>query len=84
MRLRAAAVAFLAFSFPQISQACSVCFGNSKSNLTEGANNAIIFLLAIVAFVQIGFVSMFVMFWRRQRALRRFKAQFRVIGGGSQ
>jgi hypothetical protein len=68
----------------QSAMACPVCFGNPDSPLTKGANNGILFLLGIVGLVQIGFVALFVSFWRRGRAMRKLREQFHVIQGGPQ
>jgi heme/copper-type cytochrome/quinol oxidase subunit 2 len=62
--------------------ACPVCFGNATGPQAEGMNSAIIFLLGVVGFVQIGFAAMFIAFWRRGRAARRHRDSFRVIHGG--
>ena len=62
--------------------ACSVCYGAPGDPMTEGANNGILFLLGVVGFVQLGFVALFWSFWRRQRALRRFRESLHVIEGG--
>ncbi|HSP16154.1 MAG TPA: hypothetical protein VLV78_15515 [Thermoanaerobaculia bacterium] len=64
------------------AMACPVCFGAPDSPLTKGATSAVWFLLGIVGFVQIGFVALFVSFWRRARAMRRLREQFHVIQGG--
>jgi hypothetical protein len=56
---------------PGVSFACPVCYGPSDSPMAKGMNNAIGFLLAIVAFVQIGFAALFITFWRRAREQRR-------------
>jgi hypothetical protein len=64
--------------------ACPVCFGDPSSPLTKGATNAVWFLLGIVGLVQIGFVALFISFWRRARAMRRLREQFHVIQGGVQ
>jgi hypothetical protein len=45
-------------------------------------NAAIIFLLSVVGFVQIGFVALFFTFWRRSRELRRKRESFRLLEGG--
>ena len=66
------------------AMACPVCFGNPDSPLTKGANNGILFLLGVVGLVQIGFVALFVGFWRRARAMRKLREQFHVIQGGAQ
>ena len=62
--------------------ACAVCYGAPGDPLVKGANNGILFLLGIVALVQIGFIAMFWSFWRRAREQRRFRESFRVIEGG--
>ena len=62
--------------------ACSVCYGAPGDPLVKGANNGIMFLLAVVGFVQIGFVAMFWSFWRRARQQKRFRESLRVIEGG--
>jgi hypothetical protein len=64
-------------------QACPVCFGNPASPLTKGTSNGILFLLGIIGLVQIGFVALFVTFWRRARALRRRRESFHLIEGGA-
>jgi len=62
--------------------ACSVCYGAPGDPLVKGANNGILFLLGIVAFVQIGLVAMFWSFWRKAREQKRFRESLRVIEGG--
>lgn len=66
----------------QSAMACPVCFGDPSSPLTKGAANAIWFLIGIVALVQIGFIALFLSFWRRARAMRRVREQFHLIEGG--
>ena len=74
----------LLMAIAQSASACPVCFGDPSSPLTKGASNGIFFLLAIVGFVQMGFIALFVSFWRRARAMRRLREQFHVIEGGVQ
>jgi uncharacterized membrane protein len=62
--------------------ACAVCYGAPGDPLVKGANNGIMFLLAVVGLVQIGFIAMFWSFWRRARAQRRFRESLRLIEGG--
>lgn len=62
--------------------ACSVCYGAPGDPLVKGANNGIMFLLAIVGFVQIGFIALFWSFWRKAREQRRFRDSLRLIEGG--
>ncbi len=66
----------------QSAFACPVCFGDPASPLTKGATNAVWFLLGIIGFVQIGLVALFVTFWRRAKAMKRFREQFHLIEGG--
>jgi len=63
--------------------ACPVCFGNPSSPLTKGTSNGILFLLGVIGLVQIGFVALFITFWRRARALRRRRESFHLIEGGA-
>ena len=62
--------------------ACPVCFGDPSSPMARGMNNAIWFLLGTIGFVQIGFVALFVTFWRRARELRRRRESFHLLQGG--
>src|SRR5262249_54932956 len=61
--------------------ACPVCFGGPSAG-GQGMNAAIIFLLSIVGFVQLGFVALFITFWRRGRELRRKRESFHLLEGG--
>jgi len=72
----------LAVLLTQNVMACSVCYGAPGDPLVKGANNGIMFLLAIVGLVQIGFIAMFWSFWRKAREQRRFRESLRVIEGG--
>jgi Na+/proline symporter len=72
----------VALAMPSIAHACPVCFGDPNSPMTKSASNAVWFLLGIVGFVQIGFVALFITFWRRARAMKKFREQFQVIEGG--
>ena len=68
---------------PAILCACPVCYGTPNSPMTKSSNNAIVFLLGVIGFVQVGFVAMFWSFWRRAKELRRLRESFRVIEGGA-
>jgi hypothetical protein len=72
----------IAIAMPVIANACPVCFGNPNSPLSKGATNGVLFLLGIIGIVQIGFVALFITFWRRARAVKKFREQFQVIEGG--
>ena len=64
------------------AMACPACYGDPNSAITKGASNGVWFMLGIVGFVQIGFLAMFIGFWRRSRALQRVRDRLRVIEGG--
>jgi hypothetical protein len=80
--LRAALVFLAIVAMPVIASACPVCYGQTATPLTKGADNGILFLLGIIGSVQIGFVALFVSFWRRTKALQERREQFRVLDGG--
>lgn len=61
---------------------CPVCFGSPDSAMTKGASAGIWVLLGVIGFVQLGFVALFVTFWKRARDLRKRKEQFHLIHGG--
>jgi hypothetical protein len=63
------------------ASACPVCFGGPNS-LGKGTDAAIWFLLAVIGFVQLGFVALFWSFWRRAKELRRKRESFHLIEGG--
>jgi hypothetical protein len=75
-------VAIAILFVPAIASACSVCYGDPGSPMTKSSNNAIIFLLGIVGFVQLGFIALFWSFWRRAQSLRRRRESFRLLDGG--
>ena len=77
-----AVFALIALSVAPEAFACAVCYGAPGDPLVKGANNGIMFLLAVVGLVQIGFIAMFWSFWRRARAQRRFRESLRLIEGG--
>lgn len=78
-----AVVALGAILVAEPASACATCFGASDSALTQGMNGAILTLLGIVAFVQVGFVALFARFVIRSRRLRERKERFRLIRGGA-
>ena len=69
----------IAILAPVVLHACPVCFGNPDSPMTKGTSNGVLFLLGIVGLVQLGFVALFWSFWRRARALKKFKEQFHIV-----
>jgi len=62
--------------------ACEVCLGASDAPAVQGMNNAILFLLAIIGLVQVGFVKLFWEFRKRSRSIEERKEQFRIVQGG--
>jgi uncharacterized membrane protein len=73
----------IALLVPSVASACPVCYGDPNSPLVKGANNGVWVLLGIVAFVQIGFIALFLSFWKKAQELRRKRDQFRLIEGGA-
>jgi len=67
---------------PSVLSACPVCYGAPNSPMTKSSNNAIMFLLGVVGFVQVGFIALFWSFWRRAKELRRRRESFAVVDGG--
>ena len=68
---------------PAVLSACPVCYGNPDSPMTKSSNNAILFMIGVIGFVQIGFIAMFWSFWRRAKAMRRLRESFRLVDGGA-
>ena len=68
---------------PSMLSACPVCYGSPDSPMTKSSNNAIMFLLGVVGFVQVGFIALFWSFWRRTKELRRRRESFHVLDGGA-
>ncbi len=70
--------------FAPAAMACSVCFGAAAGSQAANAmNNAILFLLAVVGFVQLGIAVVFWSWWRRARDLSRKRESFVLIHGGA-
>lgn len=72
----------LLLAFAPVALGCPVCFGAPDDPMVQGVNKGIWVLLALVAFVQIGFGAMFWSFWRRAKEQKRFRESLRVIEGG--
>ena len=68
---------------PAPAHACATCFGAADSGMTRGMNGAILTLLGIIGFVQVGFVALFGSFFVRSRRLGGRKSRFRRNSGGS-
>lgn len=69
--------------FPGLAQACAVCYGAADSPLSTGVNNGILFLLAVIAVVQVGFVALFLSIRRHALRERQRKETFHLIRGGA-
>lgn len=81
-RVRRAAVLVSALwflVFPAIAEACTVCYGEPGTPMTDGARNGVFFLLGVIGAVQIGFVAMFVSFWRKAKEVQKRKESWRVV-----
>lgn len=50
---------------PQVAAACSVCFGDSDSDMAKGLNAGVLVLLIVVSVVLSGFAAFFVFVARR-------------------
>ncbi len=83
MRRRVALILAVALCMATAASACPVCFGDTDSQMAQGSNNAILFLLGIVLVVQIAFVALFVSLRRRERLWREKREQFQLIEGGA-
>ena len=71
MNLRKKTITLLALALlfaPHAAQACTVCFGNSDSKLTQGMLAGVLVLLLFVVAVLGGFVALFVYLARRAAA----------------
>ena len=78
------AAVILVFAFATVASACPVCYGTQQTPLTKSAGNGVLFLLGIVGSVQVGFVALFVSFWKRTKALQQKREQFQIIEGGKE
>jgi hypothetical protein len=80
---RLALIAIAILLVPAVLSACPVCYGNPDSPMTKSSNNAILFMIGVIGFVQVGFIAMFWSFWRRAKAMRRLRESFRLVDGGA-
>ena len=83
MTRRVAVVLVLAFCFAASASACPVCVGDTESQMAQGTNNAVLFLLAIVAVVQLGCVALILSIRRRTKELQERPGQLQWIEGGT-
>ncbi|MGH2626387.1 MAG: hypothetical protein ACRDHY_07035 [Anaerolineales bacterium] len=62
--------------------ACATCFGAADSPMVGGMNNAIFFLLGIVALFWVAFAKLFWDFWQRSKRLAKPAPRLRLLKGG--
>ena len=82
-KIQIALIAIVLVLSPAMLSACPVCYGAPNSPMTKSSNNAIMFLLGVVGFVQIGFIALFWSFWRRTKELRLRRESFHILNGGA-
>jgi p-aminobenzoyl-glutamate transporter AbgT len=78
----ALAAAWLAL--PDAAAACATCYGAADSPMTQGMNNAILTLIAVVGVVYVGIAKVFLDFRRRSRKLSQkatARQRLRLIHG---
>jgi hypothetical protein len=63
---------------PRAAHACSVCFGNSDSKMTQGMLAGVLVLLLFVLAVLGGFVALFIYLARRAAAIEAIDNQSTV------
>lgn len=69
-----------AFFAPMTVRACSVCFGNSDSQLVKGMNAGVLVLLLVVLAVLGGFAALFVHIARRSAAAALEESSAKIEG----
>jgi hypothetical protein len=67
---------------PQVVSACATCYGNPESAMTQGMNQAILFLLGIVGLLYVGFLKVFWDIRKRSRLLQARRQQPLPLEGG--
>ncbi len=60
-----------AFVLPRVAEACSVCFGNPDSPHTQGVQNAVWLLLAVIVSVLVALSTFFIQCIRRSNLVAR-------------
>ena len=84
---RAALIVMMALVFSigtaEVASACPVCIGDTDSQMAQGTNNAILFMLAMVVLVQGGLIALFISVRRRTLELKRRRDEFQLIEGGA-
>jgi hypothetical protein len=76
------AAAWLAL--PRIAAACATCYGAADAPMTQGMNNGILTLIAVVGVVYVGIGKVFLDFRRRSKKLEQkatARQRLRLIHG---
>jgi uncharacterized membrane protein YphA (DoxX/SURF4 family) len=71
-------------ALPQAAAACATCYGAADSPMTQGMNNAILTLIAVVGLVYVGIGRVILDFRRRSRKLSEklsVRQRLRLIHG---
>lgn len=69
---------------PESAAACATCYGAADAPMTQGMNNAILFLIGIVGLVYVGIGRVILDFRRRSRKLSEkatVRQRLRLIHG---
>lgn len=83
-KLLAAAAAAVWLALPQAAAACATCYGAADSPMTQGMNNAILTLIAVVGVVYVGIGKVILDFRRRSKRLSQkltVRQRLRLIHG---
>lgn len=71
-------------ALPPAASACATCYGDPEAPMTQGMNNAILFLIGIVGLVYAGIGKVFLDFRRRSKKLSEkatVRQRLRLIHG---
>jgi hypothetical protein len=83
-RMLPVASAAVWLALPEAAAACATCYGAADSAMTQGMNNAILFLIGIVGLVYVGIGKVILDFRRRSRKLSQkasVRQRLRLIHG---
>jgi len=81
------AMATAGLALPRLAAACATCYGDPQAPMTQGMNNAILMLLAVVGVVYVGVGKLFWDFRKRSKRLeerRSVRQRLRLVHGGKQ
>lgn len=81
------ALTALWLALPRAASACATCYGAADAPMTQGMNNAILMLIAIVGVVYVGIGKVFLDFRRRSKKLAEkatVRPRLRLIHGEKQ